>query len=337
MIRPGKKPMQGRHDTVLVTGAAGFIGQSVCSELCASGYQVRSLLRSADQAQLFSPQQNVDCPTGDLLDLASLQSACVGVDVVIHLAGIAHVDNISEKKLQEVNTDGTANILKAASENQVKRIVFLSSSLAQAAEMDSPHSTAYGRSKLAAEQLLQVAQKQGAIEVVILRPVNVFGPGMKGNINRMISMISKGRLPPLPKLDSRLSLVGVEDLAGAITLATDATEADGKTYYVTDGVSYSVNEMEQAIYAALDKKIPAWRTPRMVLYAAAAAAGCLGKLLNSIGLKRDAGGISGRTYQNLITDNLFSNGPLCEELGFTPKSNFYDSLSHIIETIDKHA
>ncbi len=107
--------MQGRHDTVLVTGAAGFIGQSVCSELCASGYQVRSLLRSAHQAQLFSPQQNVDCLTGDLLDLASLQSACAGVDIVIHLAGIAHVGNISEKKLQEVNTYGTANVLKAAS------------------------------------------------------------------------------------------------------------------------------------------------------------------------------------------------------------------------------
>lgn len=328
--------MPDKNTTILVTGATGFIGQHLCSQLHGTGFRVRTLLRSAAKSARFPAELELELEhlTGDLSDSASLSAACREVDTVIHLAGVAHVNNATAKILQQTNVDGTARLLQAAIDNRVRRIVLLSSSLAQAAEIKHTQSTAYGRSKLEAEHLLLAAQRQGQIEAVVLRPVNVYGPGMKGSIASMITRIANGRLPPLPRLDNQISLVSVADLVQALTLVVDAPVAPGKTYPVTDGVSYRVGEIEQAIYAALGKNLPAWRTPRMVLYGAAVLAGCLDKLLRLVGLKQwTAGGISGRTYQNLVSDNLFSNDEICSELGFKPAVNFYDSLPAIVESI----
>ena len=212
----------------------------------------------------------------------------------------------------------------------------MSSSLALAAEIGQGDITAYGSSKYDAERLVQEAHKRGEIEVVVLRLVNVYGSGMKGNIARMISLIGKGHLPPLPKVDTLISLVGVEDLAQAALLSITSNEAKGQTYYVTDGLSYSITEIEQAIYRAWGRKLPAWQTPRMLLYGSAAMAGWMSRLFALIGAKRRApGGISRRTYQNLVKDNLFNNERLCKELGFKPVCNFYESLPHIVDSLDR--
>ena len=132
--------------------------------------------------------------------------------------------------------------------------------------------------------------------------------------------------------------MGVDDLAQAVILCVNKNDAAGKVYYVTDGIRYSITEIEQAIYRAWGRKMPAWKTPRMLLYGAAGLAGLLTRFFILIGLKRRAaGGISARTYQNLVTDNLFSSDPLCEELGFKPVCNFYETLPHIVESIDRQA
>ena len=161
---------------------------------------------------------------------------------------------------------------------------------------------------------------------------------MKGNLARMASLISRSRSPPLPRLDTKLSLVSVEDLTQAITLSAVAPQANGKTYCVTDGSDYTVQEIEQAIYAALGKKLPARKMPRMVLYVAAVSMGWVRKILNLFGLgNRRAGGITGRTYKNQVTDNASSNVQLCEELGFKPTTSFHEPLPRILQSITKRA
>ena len=330
--------MQDRKKTVLVTGATGFVGQHLCRELSDLGFSVRTLLHTAKQSEIFPSELELTHFFGDLLDVASLETACANTDILVHLGGVAHVDNLSEKILQEINVEGTRNILQVAIRNNVSRIILMSSSLASDAEKEKRKITEYGRSKIAAEELVRTAHQQGDIEGVVLRPVNVYGTGMKGNIASMISLIGKGQLPPLPKVETKISLVGIGDLVQAIVLAINNSDAAGQTYYVTDGIRYSIAEIEEAIYRAWGRKIPAWKTPHMLLYGAAGLAGLLTRFFMLIGLKRrSAGGISGRTYRNLVTDNLFSNEQLCRELGYKPVCNFYEALPHIVESIDRQA
>ncbi len=282
-----------------------------------------------------NPARIVELPTGlhaqavlgDLNDKQSLIEACADIDCVLHLAGMAHVGSSSQSPNLTTNIIGTENLLNAALEQKVNRIVFLSSSLAQAAESGTGDVTEYGRAKLAAEELLTAASSRGEIETVILRAVNVYGVGMKGNITNMIRMINSGRLPPLPALSSRISLLAVDDLVNALVLAATSAAAIAKTYTVTDSEVYPIASIEQSIYAALGKTQPRWRTPAVILYAASAMMGLLSRFLGR------EGSISARTYRNLTTDNLFDNEDICRDLGFTPTTTFYESLPEIVEHI----
>ncbi len=324
--------METATPRILITGATGFVGQALCQHLIGQhligqNFSVRVLLRNLSQAQLIPAGLNAECVQGDLTNVDSLRAACMDMETVIHLAGVAHVGNGEANQSQKINVEGTRNLVNMAIEQKLSRFILLSSSLAQAAETGAGDITRYGADKLAAEKLLRDAARGNALNYLILRPVNVYGVGMKGNIASMISLIHRGRLPRLPQLNSRISLLGVNDLAVALTLALSATEITGKTYNVTDGQLYPIVDIEQAIYLALNKQLPRWRTPAVVLYVAAAVAGGLAMF------RRGGGGISSRTYRNLTTDNLLDNDEICEQLEFKPSTTFYQALPDIIEKI----
>ena len=147
----------------------------------------------------------------------------------------------------------------------------------------------------------------------------------------MMSLISKRLMPPLPVLETRISLVSANDVCQAIQLALSSSLAIGKTYTVTDGEDYKISDIEAAIYTQLGRKSPSWRTPRMILYAAAGLAGVLSTVLSKI--LGTGGGINSRTYRNLTQDNVFSNQALCTELGFTPTTTLYLQLAEILEQL----
>lgn len=319
--------MQAQASKVLITGATGFIGRALCRQLIDQEFSVRVLLRDLSQAKLIPTELHAQCVQGDLTNIDSLRAACRGMDGIIHLAGLAHVSNGTDNQSREINVQGTGNLLKAATEEKVKRFVFLSSSLAQAAQSGKGDITQYGIDKLAAEKLVQEAALSNGLDYLILRPVNVYGAGMKGNIAAMISLIQRGRLPRLPRLESRISLLGVSDLAAALILALKATEISAKTYSITDGEQYPIQEIEKAIYHALGKRLPRWRMPAVVLYLASAIAGLRSRI------SHDGGSISSRTYRNLTTDNLFGNDEICAELGFKPSTTLYQALPDIVEEL----
>ncbi|MBL4571920.1 MAG: NAD-dependent epimerase/dehydratase family protein [Gammaproteobacteria bacterium] len=309
---------------ILLTGATGFIGLALCYRLIKEDFDVRVLLRSPSKATLLPPLLIAEQVLGDLHNQQSLLEACAGVDTILHLAGVAHVSDT--KGGDDTNVIGSENLLKAALEKKVRRIVFLSSTLAHAAATNSGDITSYGKGKRESELLLMEAAHKGLVEVIILRPVNVYGINMKGNIASMISMIHRGRLPRLPALTSKISLLGVEDLANAILLAANS-EQTSRIYTVTDGRDYPIAAIEEAIYKSLGKRLPRWRTPAVILYAAAVLAGAAARLRG-----RDTG-ISARTYRNLTADNLFNNEDICMGLGFQPTQNLYQVLPEIVDDI----
>lgn len=320
--------MQSATNRILITGATGFIGQAFCRRLIGQGFSVRVLLRNPSQAETIPAELAAECVEGDLTDIDSLREACIDMDAVIHLAGLAHVGIGSGNESHRINVEGTRNLVAMAVEKKLSRFIFLSSSLAQAAEAGTGDITEYGAGKRAAEKLLQRAAKD--LDYLILRPVNVYGAGMKGNIASMISLVHRGRLPRLPAKNGRISLLAVDDLAEALLLALKAGQVSGKTFTVTDGEIYPIEEIEQAIYRTLGKRMPRLKTPAVVLYLAAVTAGLFSRF------QQDAGGISSRTYRNLTSDNLFSNSEICEQLGFEPSTTLYQALPEIADQITKN-
>jgi UDP-glucose 4-epimerase len=310
----------------LVTGAGGFIGSHLCAGLVSRNYAVTALVRSTNNSE----HSGVDeiC-IADVCEASSLGSAFIGADTVFHLAGAAHANARDYNAMRRLNVMGTENVLRAAIAANVRRLVYLSSSLVQACETGVGDITDYGQSKLEAEQLLMSAHANQQLEVAILRPVNVYGAGMKGNIASMISLIARRRLPPLPRLRNELSLVSVDDLVNALVLVAESPSASGNSYYVTDGETYRVNDIERAIYKVLGRNRPGWYSPRVVLYAASVLACLVGKL------KAGGTSISARTYYNLVNDNCFSSQQIQDDLGFLPSGNLYKEMPALVEHLVK--
>lgn len=308
---------------VLVTGASGFVGRSLTAKLLDQGYEVVTLSRSPMPPSLAGHVTHIKA---DLLDAAALAAALTaameGVSIVFHLASVAHVYGPEQDELRRIVVAGTEAVLQAATAAGVSRIVYFSSILAQQAEEGSAQATEYGQVKLQAEKILQVST---AIEVVILRPVNVYGPGMQGNLQRLVQMIGAGRLPPLPALTTRMALVSVADLAQAAILLAQQASAAGNTYAIADATDYRLHEIEAAIYRAWGRRQPSWRCPRVLLYGAALA-------MEVIGLVRPARrGLGLRTYRNLVADHCIPDTAALEQLGFQAQTTFYQDLPALVQ------
>lgn len=309
----------------LITGSSGFVGRALLARL-ATFNQRPPLLRLLERRPTEPPTVFQSC-AGDLGDPQSLRRACEGIDTVIHLAGIAHVGSAASAEARAINLDGSLSLLRMAIDAGVRRFVFLSSTLS------SDQSIQYGRDKHAVEEALLAAAAAGSIEVVILRAVNIYGVGMRGNIAAMIRLISSGVLPRLPKLTNRLSLVGVDDVVSALLLAaTLDSPADPSVLMaklairvtLTDGCTYEINAIEKSIYDAVERSPSHWRLPVVLLFVASAMA----ELLEKLRIFRS--GIGLRTYRNLTRDNLFDNHSAKAELGFEPSTTFFAQIDKLV-------
>jgi len=221
---------------VLVTGASGFIGSAVVAALARDGYAVRAAVR---RPLLSFPAGVEVVQHPDLAQAFDWQPLLQSVDQVVHLAGIAHTRGADRMSYDRVNRQATAQLAAAAAQAGVKHFVFVSSIRAQSGpaadhaltERDDPAPTdAYGTSKLAAE----AAVRASGVPFTILRPVLLYGPGVKGNL-ALLARAAATRLPlPVKDFGNRRSLLGIDNFISALAfvLATPATV--GETYVVAD-------------------------------------------------------------------------------------------------------
>lgn len=324
--------MENANQKILITGATGFIGSALCAMLTTKDLDVRALVRNTSSTGSSSLAfQGIEIAVGDLIDQDSLHLATREIHTVIHLAGIAHVNNVSKQKYQDTIVEGSANLFRACLANGVKKIIFLSSALAESAEKKSLKTTPYGQAKLEAEKCLVSVCEQADIEYCILRPVNVYGAGMQGNIARMIAWIDRGILPPLPRVDTRLSLLGVNDLVNILVSLIEMPKIKSKPMLLAESEPYHLLAIEREIYQCLEKKIPTRRTPHMLVYTAAALAGFLAKLTGLFGISTPISGISLRTYSNLVNHSVYECSPEASALNLTWKDNLLEQLPAIIE------
>jgi len=223
---------------ILVTGASGFIGRATVAALAQNGYALRAAVRRPPEPGFADDIEVTQHP--DLSEAFDWRPLLDGVDYVIHLAGIAHIGRAVAPELYDrVNRAATARLAAAAAEAGTRHFVFISSIRAQSGpsadhaltERDAAAPTdAYGRSKLAAEAAVRAA----GIPFTILRPVLLYGPGVKGNF---ALLLRAARSPwPLPIKDfvNRRSLLSIENFVSALRFVLTAPEALGETYVVAD-------------------------------------------------------------------------------------------------------
>lgn len=240
---------------ILLTGASGFVGRHLLQDLAARGYRVRTAGRGA--APIIPEAEHV--AIGDLGTPIDWRPLLQGVDHIVHSAGLAHADSATpEERYRAVNTQATLALAQAAQAAGIRRFVFLSSIRAQSGPVSdrmlsesepSAPTDAYGRSKLAAEQGLAGLD----LDWVALRPVLVYGPGVKAN---MAALLKLARLPvplPLGGLSAKRSLLAIENLAEAVAFALTESCPARRSYIVADPEPLSVAQMLVAMRAGLGR------------------------------------------------------------------------------------
>lgn len=184
--------------------------------------------------------------------------------------------------------------------------------------------TPYGRSKLAAEQIVLDYGKHAGLHVACLRLPLVYGPGNKGNLSRMISAIDRGRFPPLPDVGNRRSMVHVSNVVDAAILAATHPAANGQCYIVTDSRPYSTRELYEMICRGLGKSIPRWHVPIGALKGLARVGDIVGRLrARRFVFDSDA-------LQKLTGNAWYSSEKITRELGFRPRVTFEEALPEVI-------
>lgn len=222
---------------LLITGASGFVGRAAVAAFARQGFAVRAAMRRPPRPPLPTGIEIVELP--DLASDFDWQPLLSGVDRVIHLAAIADAAAATPVLHDRVNRSATEKLALAAASAGISRFVFISSIRAQSGpsadhaltEGDPPMpSDAYGRSKLRAEAAVRAAGGPFSI----LRPVQLYGPGVRGNFSLLLRA-ARSRWPlPIKDFVNRRSLLGVDNLVSAIAFALSAPAAAGETFIVAD-------------------------------------------------------------------------------------------------------
>jgi UDP-glucose 4-epimerase len=261
---------------ILVTGASGFVGRALVTELASVGHSLRAAMRQP--ADVF-PRSVEVIAVSDLTRPVEWRPLLRNVEVVVHLAGIAHAGRgIAEETYDRVNRLATAELASAAKAIGINHLVFMSSIRAQSGptstgvvrETAAPHPTdAYGRSKLAAEDAVRAA----GVPFTVLRPVLIYGAGVKGNFARLIELVRKPWLLPLGLCRNRRSLLARRNLIDAIHLTLASPAAKGETYIVADPTALTLTEIVTALRAGEGRRAGLLPVPPALIALAAAALG----------------------------------------------------------------
>lgn len=261
-------------NSVLITGAGGFIGHTLCTKLLEEGWKVRGTIRSESDGSRL-PEGIEAFSIGWIDSDTKWDNALRGIDTVVHLAARAHVmDDVSSDPLAEyrkVNVVGTKCLALAAANAEIKRFIFISSikvngegrAAAYTEEDEEAPEDPYGVSKWEAEEeLRKIADKTG-MELVILRPPLVYGPGVKANFLRLFKIVEHGIPLPLLSIKNRRSFIYLGNLIDAIITCLTNPNAAGKTYLVSDGEDVSTPELIRRIGAASGRRalllpVPVW-------------------------------------------------------------------------------
>ena len=270
-----------------MTGAAGFIGRALSRALVETGHAVRGLTRAAAE-----PSAGVALsPIGDIGPQTEWASRLAGADIVVHLATSAHRPMSANAAVREAGA--AAALVRAAAAAGASRLVLVSSirAMGEATRPGRPFraddptrpTDSYGRAKLAIEEAVLAAARETRLDLVIVRPPLVYGPGVRGNLRALIRLVASGLPLPLAGLDNRRSLISLDNLVDLLISASTHPAAAGRVLLARDGSDLSTPQLIGALARGLGRRARLYRVPAS-LFAALRTAPALGPALSRLTL-----------------------------------------------------
>ncbi len=291
-----------------VTGGTGFVGRRLIAHLAQEGaVRVMALDKPQD------PVPHAEYVNGDLACEETLNGFARGCSSIIHMAGIAH-SSLRTKPAREraysVNVEGTRNMVRAALRHGIRRLLFVSTAHVYARlsgiNLDEAAATAattfYGGTKLQAEEIVREAESNG-LEVVIVRPCLIYGPGVRFNLERMMRGIDYGYYVLISGTNPMRSFLSLENAERALRHLIDGAVPSG-IYNLADDKSYSVAEFANELADRMKR-----RRPRVVRLALVRAAGMMGSGLSLCGIRSP---VSNETVVKLTTSFTLSTRRLAK-------------------------
>ena len=263
---------------ILVTGATGFVGSALITHLthiqdCSVVGMVRSIKDTPGNSA-------VDFRLGELGPSNTTSINLSDIDLIIHTAGRAHIMNDSLanpiEEFRRVNTSGTLELARLAADSGVKRFIYLSSIKVngESTDLGTPFSInsmedpcdAYGVSKHEAETGLRKISYETGLEVTIIRPPLIYGPGVKGNFSTLIKVLKLGiPLPLASVINNRRSMVGLDNLLSMIAVCTQHPKAANQTFLISDKNDLSTYSLLRLLGASIGKPAVLFKFPVAIL------------------------------------------------------------------------
>jgi nucleoside-diphosphate-sugar epimerase len=322
-----------REDRCLISGASGFIGGRLAERLAQEGHAVRCLVRaSSDTSRL--EELDVEIVLGDLRSAPSLARAAEGCDHVFHCGALVS-DWATTEEIVATNVEGTRNLLEASVDASVRRFVHFSTTDVYGhpdRAVDETYTATqfrnwYSQTKLDAEAEVQRIGGAGTLEIVILRPATVYGPGSVDVVGEIARAIQGRHMLLIDHGRAVAGLCYVENLIDAAVLAARHRAAPGHAFNLSDGLGVTWREFTDGLAEGLDCPRVRWSLP----YWMANGVGFL--LENGYRLLRRSTGLhapallSRQAVQVLGKDQDFNTGRVREMLGWEPRVDYATGLA----------
>jgi nucleoside-diphosphate-sugar epimerase len=268
------QPDDRQSVTILVTGASGFVGAALMHRLKSDGRHAIAALRTAVPGTRSAPDLSGDANWLPTLD---------GIEVVVHTAARVHVMNDTAvdplAAFRDANVEGTLTLARQAATAGVRRFVFISSikvngeetapgAAFSATDIPAPVD-AYGLSKAEAEAGLQQIATDTGMQIVIIRPPLVYGPGVKANFQSMMRWLQRGVPLPFGNIHNRRSFVSLGNLVDLITVCIDHPAAANQIFLAADGDDMSTPELLRRVAVAMGARAKLFAVPTGMLIGAA--------------------------------------------------------------------
>ena len=316
----------------LITGAPGWLGNSLVEIMCHQGKKVRCLVLKGLKKEHLE-KYGAEIAYGDVLDFESLIPVTQGIDRVIHVVGVIHPKRAND--FYNINTTGTKNMLEACYQNNVAKFLYVSSNSAQGYNIDKkkpmteegperPY-TDYGKSKWRAEQIIKKYQKSGKLETVIIRPCWFYGPNPGSIMLELVKFIKKGNPPIFGNGQNLRTMSYIDNVVDGIIQAIDSQKTNGQIYWLGDEKPYKLID----IYNEIAKNLGVEIKPKHIPWFVCKIAEKLDQFMGRLGQYHKYIHVCGETGHDIWCDSSKAK----RDFDYNPKVSLKEGMKRTIDSL----